>query len=148
MMSAVWTTTLLLSALVGAPDRADPAPQVVAAQLRAPLEAGPLRENDLDLDRYFREVTVVRTRTPGKSFATFSAEPRLLDDGAAVVFEISSVAKSGVVNRWRCVATVDVAECLGTPVKIAYLPADEAIRLTAKLLPKADLDAKPAVASR
>jgi hypothetical protein len=155
MSTSLVITTLLL--MTGTPDAASEAKTPVPAaapvppapqKLRAPIEAGGVRESDLLLDRYFREIVVERKRTEGKTFATFTAEPKLLDAGSVMVFEASSVASSGVVPRWRCVATYDVAECLGAPVKIAYLPADEAIRLTARLLPRAQLGKDKAVASR
>ena len=71
-------------------------------------------------------------RTSEKEYATFSAEPLLIDSGAFTLFEIRSVAEAGSVPRWRCVARDGVAECLGAPVRIRYLP-DERIVLTAKL---------------
>jgi hypothetical protein len=142
MSALVLITTLLVTGSpeqTAAPRRTPVMPVQAPAAGRAPLKASS-RENELDLDRYFREQTVVRKRTEGKTFATFTAEPRLLDDGSVMVFEIASVAPGGEVPRWRCVATYDVAECLGTPVEIRYLPTDEEIRLTAKILPKNELE--------
>ncbi len=40
------------------------------------------------------------------------------------------------VRRWRCVAVHDVAECLGRPVRIRYLPGEKKVVLTGILRPK------------
>lgn len=129
MLLLTLVATLATTAL-GAPEGgATPVP-------RKAIEAQDQKITELDLDTYYNQVTVVRERSPGKMYASFSADPQLLDEGSVVVFEINSVAKSGTVPRWRCIAIRDVAECLGAPVKIRYLPADERIVLTAKIIPR------------
>ena len=145
-------TLLALTVFAALPASAEEVTQatdgVRAAGPRAPLKTADARGTALKLDRYHNEVTVVRTRTEGKAFATFVAEPRLLDRGAIVVFEIRSVAKTGVIPRWRCIAQDDVAECLGAPLRLRYLPDDEKIVLTARLRPASDLDKMMQLASR
>lgn len=121
---------------------------VDGAAHRAPLHKVQSRGTALKLDRYHNHVTIVRRRTPGKMYASFHAEPKLLDDGAVVVFVVRSVAATGVVPRWRCVAIHDVAECLGAPIRLRYLPADREIVLTATLVPENELAAALEVASR
>ena len=115
---------------------------------RIPVKAGQLRGSTFDLDRYHSQMEVVRVRTAGKDFATFVAEPKLLDPGAVMIFEIRSVAKTGSVRRWKCVAENDVAECLGKPVRIRYLPADDKVVLVAKLKPVRAVGPKTAVAKK
>lgn len=107
----------------------------VEAGTRAPLLPAPLRTSELRLSSYEQVVTVVRERGEGKRFASFLAEPALLQHGSAAVFEIRSDGTRGSLVRWRCVATRDVAECLGRPVRVKYLPDDERIVLTARLVP-------------
>ncbi len=119
---------------------------LVRSKARSPIRAADLRRTPLQLDRYHNEVTIVRKRSARKEFATFVAEPKLLQRGSFILFEIRSVAKTGVISRWRCIATADVAECLGRPVKVRYLPRDEEIVLTAKLMPISELT--PRYASR
>ena len=103
---------------------------------RAPITPAHLRKSELALDRYESSLKVVRNRSDGKEVATFVAEPRLIDPGAVVVFEAVSEAKAGRVRRWHCIAVRDVAECLGAPLKLRYLPKDERIVLTARVLPR------------
>jgi hypothetical protein len=103
---------------------------------RAPLKSSETaRTTEVPLVRYHQATTLVRPRTEGRRFATFEAEPALLSSGSALVFEIYSMAPTGVVPRWRCVALHDVADCLGIPVKVQYLPNDEKIVLKATLVP-------------
>lgn len=103
---------------------------------RVPLKASETaRTTEVPLVRYHQATTLVRPRTEGRRFATFEAEPSLLSPGSALVFEIYSMAPTGVVPRWRCVAVHDVADCLGTPVKVRYLPKDEKVVLKATLVP-------------
>ena len=118
------------------------------AARRAPLKAAVLRGTSFNLERYHSQIEVVRMRTVGKDFASFVAEPRLLDRGSVMIFEIRSVAKTGSVKRWSCVAQNDIAECLGKPVRIRYLPADEKVVLVAKLKPVMAVGPETAVATR
>ncbi|MCC7382578.1 MAG: hypothetical protein IT384_12145 [Deltaproteobacteria bacterium] len=137
MSGTIFWVALALTAS-GVQDKGPEAPppkRVMTA--RAPLEPAQLRESTLSLDRYGRELVIVRERTPGKRVATFVAEPRFLEAGMRMVFEARSEAKSGSVVRWRCIATQDVAECLGSPVRIAYLPQDERVVLVARVEPAA-----------
>jgi len=115
---------------------------------RLPLKAAQLRGTSFNLERYHSQVEVVRLRTAGKDFATFVAEPQLLDRGSVMIFEIRSVAETGSVKRWSCVAQNDIAECLGKPVRVRYLPADEKVVLIAKLKPLNAVGPKTAVAKR
>jgi hypothetical protein len=116
---------------------------------RAPVAPAKLRTNEFFLDRYDRVQKIMRKRTEGKTCALFTAEPQLIDKGAVMLIEIKSVSKSGSVPRWRCIAVHDVAECLGVPVKIAYLPSDDRIVLTATLKPASAMTQDvPGLASR
>lgn len=128
-------------ALAGPGDQAAPVEARGAARVAVPARATPL-----DLSRYHNAVEVTRTRTPGKRFAVFHAQPRLLERGSFVLLEARSVAQSGVVVRWRCVARHDIAECLGRPLKLRYLPADQSVVLTAKVMPESELATALAVA--
>lgn len=107
---------------------------------RTPLKASETaRTTEVPLVRYHQAMTLVRPRTEGRRFASFEAEPNLLTPGSAMVFEIYSMAPTGVVPRWRCVAVHDVADCLGTPVKVRYLPKDEKVVLKATLVPATEV---------
>ncbi|MBI4821239.1 MAG: hypothetical protein HY791_33575 [Deltaproteobacteria bacterium] len=133
------TTALLLSMalLAGEP----------AAAPRAPIAPADQRVTEMSLDAYQRTMVVSRERTPGKDFAAFSSDPHLLESGSVMVFEVRSIAKTGEIVRWRCVAERDIAECLGgSGVKVRYLPNDERIVLLARLEPRVVMDS--AVASR
>jgi hypothetical protein len=127
---------MALGVMVGAPNlgwSAEPA-------ARAPLKSSETANTtEVSLVRYHQATTVVRERTDGRRFASFEAEPSLLSQGSALVFEIYSVAPTGVVPRWRCVALHDAADCLGTPVKVAYLPRDEKMVLKATLVPVSEV---------
>ena len=122
--------------------------KLAKAQKRTPFKAAQLRGSTFDLERYHSQIEIVRVRTAGKDFATFVAEPKLLDKGSVMIFEIRSVAKTGSVRRWKCVAENDVAECLGKPVRIRYLPADDKVILVAKLKPLKAVGPKTAVARK
>jgi hypothetical protein len=111
--------------------------QSVAPGKRIPFQVEKARTNELSFDTYHSGFEIVRQRTPGKEYATFSAEPASIERGAEIVFEIRSVGKANLV-RWRCVAKTDVAECLGAPVRVRYLGTDEKIVLTANLVPALD----------
>lgn len=105
---------------------------------RSPLSPAGLRTSQLSLGRYYRTATVTRVRSDGMIFASFSAEPQLIEPGAILVLEIHSIAKTGSMPRWRCIAVNDVAECLGTSVRVRYLPSDQRVVLRARLLPASD----------
>ncbi|MBI2376419.1 MAG: hypothetical protein HYV07_20660 [Deltaproteobacteria bacterium] len=123
---------------------ADPSSEPVA---RAPLVPAPQHVTQINLDAYQRTTMVTRERSPGKQFAAFSSDPHLLEPGSVMVFEIRSVAKSGEIVRWRCIAEHDVADCLGGKgVKVRYLPNDERVVLTARLEPRVAMEG--ALASR
>lgn len=115
---------------------------------KVPIEQVEARTSEFSFETYHSGIQIVRERSPGKSYATFIADPYLIDSGAAVIFEVRSVAKTGSVLRWRCVARDDVAECLGAPVKVRYLPKDEKIVLTARLVPQSEVDVNAAMAAR
>lgn len=138
--SESWTllplACLLVSttALAAEPEVSAEAPDILDG--RAPVEPADQRAHTLSFDRYHEALEVERPRTDGKEFATFSAEPQLIQPGAQVVLEIRSEAEAGSVLRWRCVAVHDVAECLGAPVRVRYLPEDARIVLTMRFLPR------------
>jgi len=132
-IAAAITSLLVLAPWSAAAAEGSSATEV--PERRTPLEPGEVRTTTLDFDKYFKPIEIVRERTEGMSFATFYAEPKLLEEGVAVVFTAVSVAKTGVVPRWRCVARRDIAECLGRPLKLRYLPNDERIILRVVVQP-------------
>lgn len=138
---------LMLSILFAVPAVAKEERRTVPVD-KVPIEQTEARTSEFSFDTYHSGIQVVRTRSPGKVYATFTADPYLIDAGAAIVFEVRSVAKTGSVLRWRCVARDDVAECLGAPVRVRYLPEDEKIVLTARLVPQSHLDLGKAMAAR
>ena len=101
---------------------------------REPLQQGMARETALVLEHIGQEFVIVRERTNG-DVATFSAEPQLLERGTKMVIEVYTVAQKGSVLRFRCEAKNDVAECLGTPVRVHWLPSDEKAVLVARIVP-------------
>ena len=113
---------------------------------REPVNPQSVRETTASLHTYNNEVKIVRDRSEGKAFATFHADPQLIDENSVLVFEIKSYAKTGSLSRWRCIATHDIAECLGAPVRIQYLPRDTRIELSFKLKPKLARENKQAYA--
>ncbi len=104
-----------------------------ATPSRSPLWGKEERETELELSRWDTPAVVERTRSFGKKFAVFHADPQPVSPDAVLVFEVES---QGEV-RWRCVAVDDVAECLGTPIKIRYRETDETVRLTVRAVPRA-----------
>ena len=113
-----------------------PKEKTAVAVRRTPLTPAKLNATPVRLDRYEKQARVVRFRTPGKQYASFSTDPHILEPGSMAVFEIRSVALTGSIARWRCVAVHDVAECLGSPVKLRYLPNDTKMVLTTTLKPR------------
>jgi hypothetical protein len=93
------------------------------------------RVTEAELDRYGVPVKVVRARTPGKRAVTFEADPEPLAAGSVAVVRIESLNRGGTVQRWRCVAVDDIAECLGRPVRVPYLTGDKAVVLSVELAP-------------
>jgi hypothetical protein len=126
--SIVLTLVTSLAAPVLAADRGAPS--------RRPFWPTERAERELVIDRYQKAFSVERVRTELKKFAIFHAEPQTIEKGAVLVFEIESVSKYGSIPRWRCVAVDDVAECLGRPVQLRYLPDDEKVVLHAVAKPR------------
>jgi hypothetical protein len=114
----------------------EPIKPVPAEGTRSPLVEAKVRTTELVVDRYNRVQKVVRMRHEGKTYASFSADPQLIDKGAAILFEIHSISPKGGVSRWRCVAVNDVAECLGVPIKVRWLEGEDRMVLTATLKPQ------------
>ena len=119
-----------------------------ASESRTPIRSSSVRETTAKISSYENEIKIVRHRSIGKAFASFYADPQLIQKDSVVVFEIKSYAKSASLSRWRCVATHDIAECLGAPVKIQYLPKDTRIEMTFKLKPRMKRQSKKAYAQR
>ena len=103
---------------------------------RTPARTSEARATKSELSTYHKVIKVVRNRSTGKSKATFYAEPQLLDENAVAIVSIRSIASDTGIERFRCVATHDIAECLGTPVKIKYLPLDTKVVLEIQLVPR------------
>lgn len=128
---------LTLSATVLVVATALPALGATGGKPRRPFQApGERRTSGAVIDRYEQPFEIVRERTEMKKWAIFSAEPQAIERGAVMVFEAVSVSSRGSVPRWRCVAIHDVAECLGSPLKLRYLPGDHRIVLRVSLKPK------------
>jgi len=115
---------------------------------RSPVTSRAQRETTKQLDTYNHAIEFVRERTSGKKSASFHAEPYLLDSKVSALITISSVSKVGKIERFRCIATHDLAECLGSAVKIRYLPKDQRLVLSVQFARKVDDAGKMAVASR
>ncbi len=106
---------------------------------RTPAAAKGVRNSEVTFEQYHQVFKVVRKRSGDKEFAVFSAEPHLLDGASVILLQAQSVAPKGNVTRWRCVAYKDIADCLGVPLKIRYLPADTEVVLSAVVIPKIEL---------
>ena len=119
-----------------------------ASETRSPIDYKSVRETTANLESYENTVSIVRTRSKGKILASFHADPQLIDENSIMIFEVKSYAKEGSVNRWRCIAVHDVAECLGKPMKFRYLPNDTHIEMTFRLKPKLAREARYAYAKR
>ena len=119
-----------------------------ASESRTPVRSNSIRETTAKISSYENEVRIVRLRSKGKTLASFHADPQLIQKDSIVVFEIKSYTKSASLSRWRCVAVHDIAECLGTPVRIQYLPEDTRIEMTFKLKPRMNRESKQAYAQR
>ncbi len=102
-------------------------------QAREPLQQSLARETALRVEHLGQEFVIVRERTNGE-VVTFSAEPTLLERGTQMIIEVYTVAARGAVLRVRCEARNDVAECLGTPVRVHWLPSDEKAVLVARIV--------------
>lgn len=100
---------------------------------REPLQQSVARQTDLLVEHVGQSFVIVRERTNG-DVASFSAEPVLLERGTALVIEVYTMGPQGAVSRFRCEAQNDVAECLGTPVRVHWLPSDERAVLVARVV--------------
>ena len=109
---------------------------VDAAANRDPVSGIQSRKTTKLVESYHQAIEVVRTRSPGKSGASFYAEPQLLDVNASALVTVKSVSSDGKLERFRCIATHDLAECLGTPISVQYLPQDLQLVLEVQLIPR------------
>lgn len=101
---------------------------------RTPFWQRPARETELTMERWDQPVVLERTRSFGRDRAIFFADPQPIPDAAVYVFEASAAGEDN--PRWRCVAVDDVAECLGTPVRVEYSRPRETVRLTIRAVPR------------
>lgn len=131
--AATVLATIGLLPVTAVAEEGRPGPEVSTGR-RAPLVAEST-SHKLSVDRYYKRAEIVRRRVDGAEFAVFVAEPALLESGVKLAFDVRSVAESGTVLRWRCVARTDVAECLGVPLRLRYLPHDSEIVMTVSVLP-------------
>ena len=120
----------------------------MANESEAPAQSKQIRETTADISSYNDVVTITRTRSEGKEYASFFAEPQLLETNSVLHFEAKSVSSLGSVTRWQCTAVHDVAECLGKPVKLRYLEGDTKIELSFRLQPKLQKEIRQAYAQR
>ena len=118
-----------------------------AEATKKPARVKEVRTTESDMSTYSKVAQVMRERTAGKSSATFYAEPHLLDQNAVALVTIRSIGDTGEIERFRCIATHDIAECLGAPVKIMYLPADTHVALDIELLPRGQAQPETAIAT-
>src|ERR1044071_5051888 len=84
------------------PEKRVPLKPALLAGKRTPIVEAQANLTSIALNRYEQVVTVVRTRSEGKKFATFHAEPALIKPGAMIAFEIRSEGPTGYLVRWRC----------------------------------------------
>ena len=96
----------------------------------SPPSANKARVTEFKLDTYGKPYAVRRTRSAGKQFAKFQAEPSQIAPDAVLLFEVQSISDQGVTPRWRCVALDNVADCLGRTQRFSYLLEDDRIELT------------------
>ena len=68
-----------------------------ATTKRTPIDAQSVRETTAQVSSYENEVKIVRTRSSGKTYASFHADPQLIDHNSLAYFEIKSYAESGVL---------------------------------------------------
>jgi hypothetical protein len=115
------STTLIAVALL------TPASFAAEGSDRKPLRSVPERVTALKLDPTRTYVELVHNRAPLETEAVFHADPQVIEPNAVILFQAFSQASTGSIERYRCVAIHDIAECLGVPVKIAYLPNDERV---------------------
>ena len=120
----------------------------IAGETLAPAQSTQIRETTADISSYNEVITITRNRTNGKEFASFFADPQLLDANSVLRFEAKSVSSFGSITRWQCTAIHDVAECLGKPLKIRYLEEDTKIELSFRLQPKQNKEIRQAYAQR
>ena len=92
--------------------------------------------HELKPESYYQTYTLTRVRTHGKDSVSFRADARPVTPGAIMLVEIDSVQGKQRHTRYQCVATVDIAECLGAPVKLRYLPGDDKVVLQVTMMPK------------
>ena len=119
-----------------------------ASDTLAPEQSKQIRETTADISSYNQVITITRNRTDGQEFASFFADPQLLDTNSVLRLEVKSVSSYGAVTRWQCTAVHDVAECLGKPLKIRYLEEDTKIELSFRLQPKLKKEIRQAYAQR
>ena len=108
----------------------------MASETLAPAQSKQIRETTADVSSYNEVITITRNRTDGKQFASFFADPQLLDANSVLRLEVESVSSFGRMTRWQCTAIHDIAECLGKPLKVRYLEGDTKIELSFRLQPK------------
>ena len=120
----------------------------MANEAETPAQSKQIRETSAELSSYHDVVTITRTRSDGKEFASFFADPQLLDANSVLQFEAKSVSSAGSITRWQCTAVHDVAECLGSPLKLRYLEEDTKIELSFRLQPKLKKEVRQAYAQR
>lgn len=109
-----------------------------SAFARDPLTASLPKETAVTLESFYQTQEIVRVRSKFRGSAVFTASSQEIDPRAVLVFEARSESNDGERARWRCVARYDVAECLGDPLKIRYLPGDKRVVLTITTLPSWD----------
>jgi len=123
---------------------------------RKPIRSVAQRTTTLQLDPAKGYTELVQERDEMTKRAVFHADPQAIDENGVMLFQAFGVAGDVKVERWRCVAVRDIAECLGTPVRIAYQQGEErmVLRMTIRhretdeggmLLAEAKLRTNPAV---
>ena len=111
------------------------APSADAAE-KKPLMPKASRQTVVDIDSYGKKFTIERNRSAGREYATFSAEPARIDDDSVLLFEVHSTSPDGAIQRWRCIAVEDVAECLGQARRFRYVVGDKKMVLSVTAQPR------------
>ncbi len=140
-----WVWRLRMAVLAAAPAAAGWALPHTALAARpthargqvATTSTGASNARHVELSKFYVPAVFVQRRTSGKKVAVFRAPSRSLSEDSVLLFIVESVDdRDRRVERWRCIATEDVKDCLLDRQRFRFLPEDQLIVLTAMMLPK------------
>jgi hypothetical protein len=104
------------------------------------------RVSAIDLERFDTAYTIEQTRGAKTKNGVFYADPQLIDEEKIIVFQISSISPERSLERWKCVAIHDVAECLGRAVRVPYLAGEKKLVMTVTAVRKATAEGQALIA--